>query len=134
QQQVPEGLESPQAVPPPHPAAEVERARGGAPPRVAPMGAGTIPALQFLAALLVDGALAGTIYALVALAFVVVYKSSRMVNFALGEWMMLAATFVAAGVHVFGLGLAAALMGACAGMVVLGLAFNRVVLRPLVGG
>ena len=90
--------------------------------------------MRFFLSLLVDGALAGTIYALVALAFVVVYKSSRMVNFALGEWMMLAAAFVAAGAHVFGLGLAGALIAACAGMVVLGLAFNRVVLRPLVGG
>src|SRR4029077_7897502 len=92
------------------------------------------PALIFFLSLVIDGALAGSIYALVALAFVVVYKSSRMVNFALGEWMMLAAAFVAAGVHVFGLGLAGALIGACGGMVVFGLAFNRIVLRPLVGG
>jgi branched-chain amino acid transport system permease protein len=87
----------------------------------------------FFLALVVDGALAGAIYALIALAFVVVYKASRMVNFALGEWMMLAASLVAAGANVFRLGLSAALVAACAGMVGLGFAFNHVVLRPLVG-
>jgi branched-chain amino acid transport system permease protein len=81
----------------------------------------------------VDGALAGAIYALIALAFVVVYKASRMTNFALGEWMMVGAGLVAAGVHGFRLGLAGALVAACAGMTLLALAFNRVVLRRLLG-
>jgi branched-chain amino acid transport system permease protein len=90
-------------------------------------------AFAFLAALVIDGALAGAIYALMALAFVVVYKASRLVNFALGEWIMLAATLVAVGLHALGTGLAAAMAGALAGMVVLGLALNRVVLRPLIG-
>jgi branched-chain amino acid transport system permease protein len=88
----------------------------------------------FFVALLLDGALAGALYALIALAFVVVYKASRTINFALGEWMMLATGFVAAGVHVLGLGLPAALGVACVAMIVLGLVFNRVVLRPLIGG
>jgi branched-chain amino acid transport system permease protein len=89
--------------------------------------------VHFFLALLVDGALSGAIYALVALAFVIVYKASRMINFALGEWMMVGAGLVAAGLHALQLGLAAALGGACAGMMALALAFNRVVLRPLVG-
>ena len=42
--------------------------------------------MLFFVSLLVDGALAGAVYALAALAFVVVYKASRMINFALGEW------------------------------------------------
>ena len=45
--------------------------------------------MLFFVSLLVDGILAGPLYALIALAFVVVYKTSRMVNFALGEWAML---------------------------------------------
>jgi branched-chain amino acid transport system permease protein len=56
-----------------------------------------------------------------------------MINFALGEWIMLAAGLVAAGLHTVNLGLGAALLTACAGMVVVALTFNRVVLRPLVG-
>jgi len=54
------------------------------------------PTLIFFLSLLVDGALAGALYALIALAFVLVYKSSRMVNFALGEWIMTGATLAAA--------------------------------------
>ena len=87
----------------------------------------------FLAFLLVDGALTGAIYALVALAFVVVYKASRMINFAVGEWIMLGSRMVASGLHALGLGLGGAVGLGCAGMVAVGLAFNRVVLRRLVG-
>jgi len=83
--------------------------------------------------LLVEGVLAGVVYAPIALAFVVVYKASRMINFALGEWIMLASRFVATGLVALGLNLVGSLAFACASMVGLGLVFNRVVLRPLVG-
>src|SRR6185503_8695857 len=89
--------------------------------------------VSFFAALVVDGALAGAVYALIALAFVVVYKASRMINFALGEWIMVGAGLVAAGVNGAGLSLTSALVLASAGMIALALAFNRVVLRPLAG-
>lgn len=89
--------------------------------------------MPFLLTLLVDGALTGALYALVAVSFVVVYRSSRMINFALGEWTMLAAGLVGAGVHTLGLSLPAALAAGCIGMVALGLGFSRVVLRPLLG-
>jgi branched-chain amino acid transport system permease protein len=89
--------------------------------------------VRYLVALLVDGALAGAVYALIALAFVVVYKASRIVNFALGEWTMLAATLVAIGVHAVGLGLGMAMIAACAAMALVGVGFNRLVLRPLTG-
>jgi branched-chain amino acid transport system permease protein len=94
---------------------------------------GLYSAIRFFVALLVDGGLAGAIYALIALAFVVVYKASRMINFALGEWIMLAAGLVAAGLHGLGLGLGGAVVAACAGMIALAFAFNHVVLRRLVG-
>ena len=89
--------------------------------------------MLFFASLLVDGILAGAVYALIALAFVVVYKASRMINFALGEWVMFGSRLTAAGVHGAGLGPASALAFAGAAMVALALAFNRVVLRRLVG-
>jgi branched-chain amino acid transport system permease protein len=89
--------------------------------------------VRFLAALVVDGALTGALYALVALAFVVVYRASRMINFAVGEWVMLASRFVTFGLYALGLGLPGALVAASAGMAGLGVAFNRVVLRRLVG-
>jgi len=87
----------------------------------------------FFVSLLVDGMLSGAVYAPIALAFVVVYKASRMINFALGEWVMVASRLVATGLSALGLSLASALGFACAGMVALGLAFNRVILRRLVG-
>jgi branched-chain amino acid transport system permease protein len=89
--------------------------------------------MSYFVALVVDGALNGALYALVALSFVVVYRASRMINFAVGEWVMLAARFVTFGLHALGLGFPGALIAACAGMAGLGVAFNRVVLRRLVG-
>src|SRR5262252_7685784 len=89
--------------------------------------------MVFCVALLVNGILAGSIYALIALAFVVVYKASRMINFALGECVMFAARLAAAGLHGLGLGLVGALSFGCAGKVALALGINRLVLRPLVG-
>jgi branched-chain amino acid transport system permease protein len=87
----------------------------------------------FLASLIVDGALAGAVYALISLAFVIVYKASRMINFALGEWAMLGARLAATGLYALGLGLAGAVGFAGAGMIAVALAFNRLVLRRLVG-
>jgi branched-chain amino acid transport system permease protein len=89
--------------------------------------------VAFHLTVLVDGALTGALYAPIALAFVIVYRASGMINFALGEWTMLAATLVATGLWALGLGLTASLAAAGLGMVALGLAFNHVVLRPLVG-
>src|SRR6266511_4766995 len=87
--------------------------------------------MEFLAFLVVDGVLAGAIYALVALAFVVVYKASRMINFSVGDWMTLGSRMVASGMHGLGLGLGGALALGCVGMVAVAMAFTRVVLRRL---
>src|SRR5256712_388424 len=72
-------------------------------------------------------------YAPVALAFVVVYKASRMMNFALGEWLMLGSRLVATGLHALGLGLVAAVGFSGAVMGGTALVFSRMVLRRLVG-
>src|SRR6516162_4648518 len=89
--------------------------------------------MRFFVALLIEGALAGALYALIALAFVVVYKASLVINFALGEWLMLAVLLVAAGLHLLELNLAVAMAIACAGMFVFAALFNMLVLRHLVG-
>jgi len=86
----------------------------------------------FFFSLLIDGALAGAVYALIALAFALVYKASRIVNFAIGEWIMWGALLVASGEHAIGLGLGPAIVFACAGMVALAFAFSRLVLRPMI--
>jgi branched-chain amino acid transport system permease protein len=89
--------------------------------------------MTFLAALLIDGALTGAIYALIALSFVIVYKGSRMINFAVGECVTLASRLVAFGVHGLGLGVGGGLAVGGAGMVAVMVAFNAVVLRQLTG-
>jgi branched-chain amino acid transport system permease protein len=89
--------------------------------------------MLFLVSLLIEGALAGALYALIALAFVVVYKASRVINFALGEWLMLAVLLVATGLHSFELSIAAAMAIACAGIFVFASLLNILVLRHLVG-
>src|SRR6185369_13639733 len=89
--------------------------------------------MSFPLTVLVDGALTGVLYAPVALAFVIVYRASGMINFALGEWTMLGAALAATGRWALGLSLGASLGVACLGMIGLGLAFNQIVLTPLVG-
>jgi len=81
--------------------------------------------------------LAGAVYALVALAFVLVYKSSRMINFALGEWIMFGALLTGVAQHAIGpelgpgLDLAGGIGVAVLAMAAFGVAFNRVVAQRL---
>jgi branched-chain amino acid transport system permease protein len=89
--------------------------------------------MTFLAALLIDGALAGAVYALIALSFVVVYRASGMINFAVGECVMVGSRLVAVGVHGLGVGVGGGLAVGCAGMVALMVGFNHAVLRRLAG-
>ena len=60
--------------------------------------------MWFFLSLAVEGALAGAVYALIVLPFVLVYKASGMVNFALGEWIMLGALLAGIGLHLLQLG------------------------------
>ena len=79
------------------------------------------------------GLLSGGVMALIALSFVLVYKGTGVVNFAVGEVMMLGAYFYYAGVVTFGWSpwlsfiLALLLIGGLA------IVFERAVLRPLSG-
>ena len=81
----------------------------------------------------VNGAVAGALYALAALSFVVVYKATRIMNFALGEFVMFATGIVAAGANAMGLALLPALALGGAGMFAVAAGFNRFVLRHLIG-
>jgi branched-chain amino acid transport system permease protein len=87
--------------------------------------------VAFFFEVLLGGLLAGVMYSLVAIGFVLIYKASGVFNFAQGAMVFFAAlTFVSLverGVN-FWLALAITL----AVMVVLGIATEKVVLRPLV--
>jgi branched-chain amino acid transport system permease protein len=85
----------------------------------------------FFIEVLAGGLLAGVMYALVALGFVLIYKASGVFNFAQGAMVFFAAlTFVSLVERGWTFWLA--LLVTLAVMVVLGLATERVVLRPLV--
>jgi branched-chain amino acid transport system permease protein len=85
----------------------------------------------FFTEVLVGGLLAGVMYSLVAIGFVLIYKTSHVLNFAQGSMVLLAAlTFVSLLER--GVPFWASLLLALAVMVLLGLAIERTVLRPLV--
>ncbi|MCP1576217.1 branched-chain amino acid transport system permease protein [Herbaspirillum rubrisubalbicans] len=85
----------------------------------------------FFAEVLTGGLLSGVMYSLVAIGFVLIYKTSGVLNFAQGAQLLFAAlTFVSLVEH--GIPFALALLLTLAAMILLGLSIERVVLRPLV--
>lgn len=89
------------------------------------------PDLAFFIEVIVGGLLSGVMYALVAIGFVLIYKTSGVLNFAQGAMVLFAAlTFVSLIER--GLPFPAAFAATLAVMAVIGLAVERAVLRPLV--
>jgi branched-chain amino acid transport system permease protein len=85
----------------------------------------------FFIEVLTGGLLSGVMYSLVAIGFVLIYKTSGVLNFAQGSQLLFAAlTFVSLVER--GVPFAAAFVICLAVMIVLGLAIERAVLRPLV--
>jgi branched-chain amino acid transport system permease protein len=85
----------------------------------------------FFIEVLTGGLLSGVMYSLVAIGFVLIYKTSGVLNFAQGSQLLFAAlTFVSLVER--GAPFAAAFLISLAVMVALGLAIERAVLRPLV--
>ena len=89
--------------------------------------------LQFLLALVLNGASIGLMYSLIALGFVLVYKATDAINFAQGEFVMLAGLIVAVTLAFEGMPLVAAVVIVLAVMIAFGFGLERVVLRPLLG-
>ncbi|WP_200861485.1 MULTISPECIES: branched-chain amino acid ABC transporter permease [Variovorax] len=87
--------------------------------------------MSFFAEVLIGGLLSGVMYSLVAIGFVLIYKTSGVLNFAQGAQLLFAAlTFVSLVER--GVPFALALLLTFALMVLLGLVIERTVLRPLV--
>jgi len=86
--------------------------------------------MAFFVEVLIGGLLAGVLYSLVALGFVLIFKASGVFNFAQGAMVLFAALALARLGEVMPLWLAFLLSGAI--MVALAFAIERVVLRPLV--
>jgi branched-chain amino acid transport system permease protein len=86
---------------------------------------------QFFIEVLVGGLLSGVMYSLVAIGFVLIYKTSGVLNFAQGAMVLFAAlTFVSLVER--GIPFSLALLATLVVMVLLGMAVERTVLRPLV--
>jgi branched-chain amino acid transport system permease protein len=81
----------------------------------------------------VDGIADGSVYAALALALVLIFRSTGVVNFAQGEMAMFA-TFVAWALADAGVPIGLALAGALAFAFVAGMAVERVLIRPVEGG
>src|SRR5574343_125243 len=86
---------------------------------------------QFFLEVLVGGLLAGVMYSLVALGFVLIYKASGVFNFAQGAMVYFAALAVV-GLIDKGLPMPVAVAGAFVVMLLAGLATEKFVLRKLV--
>ena len=87
-------------------------------------------ALRFLPQAVVSGLEAGVLYALPALAFILIYRASDVMNFAQGEMAMFS-TFVALAILNRGLPLPVAFLGAILFGALLGIVTERFFLRPI---
>jgi len=89
--------------------------------------------MDFFLQLVINGLVVGSVYALVAMGFVIIYKSTSVLNFAQGEFLLLGAYVSLALLtrwHVPFWATVALTLGFAA---VLGLAIERLILRPMIG-
>jgi branched-chain amino acid transport system permease protein len=88
--------------------------------------------MSFFFEVLIGGLLSGVMYALVAIGFVLIYKASGVFNFAQGAMVFFAALTCVGMVDKFGAPMWVAIPATIVVMIALGLAIEKVVLRPLV--
>src|SRR5690606_24807398 len=82
--------------------------------------------------LIVSGLAAGSIYALAAVGFTLLWQASQTINFAQGEFVMLPAFFVLIGMTVLGLPLwPSVLFALILSLLILGVMFKKLVVEPM---
>jgi branched-chain amino acid transport system permease protein len=89
--------------------------------------------MDFFLQILVGGFVIGGIYALVALGFVLIYKSSDAINFAQGEFLLVGAYACLTLIATYNIPLIPALIITLGFSAVLGFVIERLVLRPFIG-
>jgi branched-chain amino acid transport system permease protein len=89
--------------------------------------------VEFFLQLVLNGIVIGSIYALVGLGFVIIYKSSSILNFAQGEFLMLGAYVCLAVFTTARVPFVAAFALTLLFSVMLGVLLERVLLRPMIG-
>ncbi|MBF0372675.1 MAG: branched-chain amino acid ABC transporter permease [Alphaproteobacteria bacterium] len=88
---------------------------------------------DFLFQLAVNGIIVGTLYGVVAMCFVLIYKSTQVVNFAQGEFMLIGAWVCWALLVHFHLPFWLGFLVTLAFMMAFGVLLQVVVLRPMIG-
>ena len=83
--------------------------------------------------LMLSGVISGSIYGLIALGFVIIYKATEVVNFAQGEIMMMGAYFCYFLITSFKIAFLPAFIMTLLFASILGILVEVVILRPLVG-
>jgi len=89
--------------------------------------------LELLTQLVVNGVIVGTLYGVVAMCFVLIYKSTRVVNFAQGEFLLIGAWTCWALLVKFELPFYLGFPITLAFMLVFGILLQVMVLRPMIG-
>ncbi len=89
--------------------------------------------MDYFVQLIISGLVIGSIYALVALGFTVIYKATKVVNFAQGELLMFGAYICYGFVVQYKIPFVPALLITMVFSAVLALSIERLVLRPLIG-
>ena len=82
-------------------------------------------------ALLISGLATGALYALVAIGFTLLWQTSQTINFAQGEFVMLPAFFILAAMQAGAPFWVAVLVGIALSMAILGFAFKRMLVDPM---
>lgn len=88
---------------------------------------------ELLSQLLINGAVVGMLYGVIAMCFVLIYKSTQVVNFAQGEFVVLGAWVCWALIMKMGLPFVPAFIFALIFMSIFGIMVQMIVLRPLIG-
>jgi branched-chain amino acid transport system permease protein len=89
--------------------------------------------MTFFLQMLVTGIVVGSVYALVALGFVLIYKSSDAINFAQGEFLLIGTYICLTLVASYNIPFIAALLITLMFSAILGFVVEKVVLRPFIG-
>lgn len=89
--------------------------------------------MTFLMQILISGLVVGAVYALVAFGFVLIYKSSDVINFAQGEFLLVGAYIALSLVVLYQVPFLAAVALTLSMCVILGVVVERLVLRPFIG-
>lgn len=89
--------------------------------------------MSYFLNLLMSGLVIGSLYGLISMGFAIVYRATGMVNFAVGEIMMLIAYISYNLAQIPGLGIAGLLLTTIPVSILLGLLIERMFIRPMLG-